>query len=141
MSRNVVLVCGGRDFRDVALLNSELDLLHAESPIDCIVEGGAHGADSYAKRWASENCVDVDEYPADWRIYGKPAGPIRNQKMLSEGRPSLVLAFAGGRGTASMIRLARKAGVEVREISRPQPSGKPVSHSENLSAPAKQEES
>jgi hypothetical protein len=28
----------------------------------------------------------------------------------------LVVAFAGGRGTANMVGLAKKAGVEVREL-------------------------
>lgn len=32
--------------------------------------------------------------------------------MLSEGRPDLVVAFPGGKGTADMVRRARAAGVE-----------------------------
>ena len=43
---------------------------------------------------------------------GRKAGPIRNQQMLDEGRPSLVVAFPGGRGMADMVRRARNAGVE-----------------------------
>ena len=41
---------------------------------------------------------------------------MRNQKMLDEGKPDLVVAFAGGRGTADMVRIAKRSGVEVREI-------------------------
>lgn len=33
------------------------------------------------------------------RDYGKAAGAIRNQQMLDEGKPDLVVAFKGGRGT------------------------------------------
>lgn len=36
--------------------------------------------------------------------------------MLSEGKPSLVVAFPGGEGTADMVRKARAAGVEVVEV-------------------------
>ena len=36
--------------------------------------------------------------------------------MLDEGKPDLVVAFPGGTGTADMIRRAKKAGVEVKEI-------------------------
>jgi hypothetical protein len=39
--------------------------------------------------------------------------------MLMEGKPDLVVAFPGGRGTANMIEQARKAGVEVLEIKEP----------------------
>jgi hypothetical protein len=49
---------------------------------------------------------------ADWHRHGRAAGPIRNQKMLDWG-PDLVVAFAGGTGTAGMVRLARAACVEV----------------------------
>lgn len=36
--------------------------------------------------------------------------------MLDEGKPHLVVAFPGGRGTADMIDRARSAGVRVMEI-------------------------
>ena len=35
------------------------------------------------------------------------------QIMLDEGKPDLVVAFPGGRGTADMIRKAEGAGVPV----------------------------
>jgi hypothetical protein len=53
---------------------------------------------------------------AEWETLGRKAGPIRNERMLTEGKPDLVVAFPGGRGTAHMTRLAREAGVEVVEI-------------------------
>jgi hypothetical protein len=36
--------------------------------------------------------------------------------MLLEGKPDLVVAFPGGKGTADMVRRARKANVPVKEI-------------------------
>lgn len=50
------------------------------------------------------------------RLEGKAAGPIRNQRMLDDGKPDRVLAFPGGRGTANMVKLAKAAGVPVHEI-------------------------
>jgi hypothetical protein len=38
--------------------------------------------------------------------------------MLDEGRPDLVLAFPGGRGTADLIARAREAGIPVRIATR-----------------------
>lgn len=81
-----------------------------------IISGMAKGADSLAIDWAVVNWLRWEEYPADWETHGKAAGLIRNQQMLDEGKPDLVVAFPGGRGTADMIRRAEKAGVEVIKI-------------------------
>lgn len=35
----------------------------------------------------------VEQWPADWDRYGAAAGPIRNAKMIAEGRPDCGLAF------------------------------------------------
>lgn len=114
-----VLVCGGRDYQDSRRLFSVLDKLHQEAGIDAIIEGGARGADQLAREWAEHpyGCGGAETYEADWEHQGSFAGPARNKRMLDEGRPDLVIAFPGGRGTANMIRQARKAGVEVIEIS------------------------
>lgn len=112
-----VLVCGGRDFDDISALYDALDRIHARTPITCIVEGGANGADYLASRWsAARDIRDHVRFRADWPIHGKAAGPLRNQRMLDEGKPDLVVAFPGGKGTADMVRRARAAGVEVIEV-------------------------
>ena len=41
-----VLVCGGRNYTDRDAVNRELDKLAAEEAIDCIISGGASGADA-----------------------------------------------------------------------------------------------
>ncbi|KKL09598.1 hypothetical protein LCGC14_2564270, partial [marine sediment metagenome] len=83
-----------------------------------IIEGGARGADKIAREIAIELEIDVMEYPAEWDKYGEGAGPIRNQQMLDEAYPNLVLAFPlpDSRGTWDMIRRARAAGIEVKII-------------------------
>lgn len=55
-------------------------------------------------------------FEADWHTHGRAAGPIRNRRMIEEGKPDLVVAFPGGRGTANMVNQARAAGIEVREV-------------------------
>lgn len=112
-----VLVCGGRDFKDADLLKFALNIIKELEGIDLIIHGHARGADSMAAVWAVANGIDNLGYFADWKTHGKAAGPIRNQKMLDDGRPDLVIAFPGGPGTADMVRRARLSGVEVREIN------------------------
>ena len=111
-----VLVCGGRDYRDVVCVFKTLEAIHAKTPIGVIIEGGALGADELAEVWAADRGVRCWAFPALWKLNGKAAGPIRNQRMIDEGKPDLVVAFPGGRGTADMVRRARTAGVEVIEV-------------------------
>ena len=47
----------------------------------------------------------------------------RNQWMISNGAPDLVVAFPGGIGTANMIETAKAARIEVLEIAPPPKSG------------------
>ena len=106
------VVCGGRDFRDQELVDRTLDSLG----ITVLIEGGANGADALASAWAFRNRVPWARYKADWTLYGNAAGPVRNQQMLTEGKPDVVVAFPGGSGTADMVRRARLAGVHVLEV-------------------------
>lgn len=110
-----VLVCGGRDFNDWTFLDRVLIAVHAKRPITTVIEGGARGADSMGRAWAERRGIAVSTFPADWELYGKRAGSVRNLKMLREGRPDLVVAFPGGRGTSHMVRSAREADVRVLE--------------------------
>jgi len=112
-----VLVCGGRDFSDREKLHLELDTLHRLTPISCVIHGAARGADSLAAEWAAERHISIEEFAADWAKQGRAAGPIRNATMLSIGRPELVVAFPGGKGTANMVQQARKAGLRVQVVT------------------------
>jgi hypothetical protein len=116
-----VLVCGGRDYSDKDRLNAVLDKLNDAGEGDqiaVIIQGGARGADRLAGEWAySKPYVRQEQFDAEWDHYGKMAGGIRNQRMLDVGQPDLVIAFPGGRGTADMVRKARRAGVQVVEIA------------------------
>ncbi len=80
----------------------------------------ARGADLLAAAWARSRGIPARPFPADWNRDGKAAGFLRNVRMLREGRPDLVVAFPGGKGTAHMVGLARRAGVAVLEAARPQ---------------------
>ena len=111
-----VLVCGGRDFADQALLEATLDALHHARVFTVVIEGDALGADRMAGEWAEVQGIAHEVFKADWDGLGAKAGPIRNQQMLDEGRPDLVIAFPGASGTDHMKRIARAAGIEVVEV-------------------------
>jgi hypothetical protein len=108
-----VLVCGGRNFADAKYIAAKLDALDAFYNITEVIHGDARGADRMAAHWGFLRETKVRAFPADWEKYPKAAGPIRNEQMLREGKPEMVIAFSGGRGTAHMIRIAKKAGIGV----------------------------
>ena len=114
-----VLVCGGRNYNERGHIWETLyNIDVTRGPIDCIIHGAATGADSAAMLWAQmTKRVKQESFAADWKTHGKGAGPIRNQRMLDEGKPDLVVAFPGGKGTADMVRRSRIAGVEVVEAA------------------------
>ena len=113
-----VLICGGRDFSDYGLLaDTIIGLIGQYDPKEVtIISGHARGADKLGERFARDNECKLEIFPADWNKFGKGAGHIRNQKMIDEGKPDLVVAFPGGRGTADMIKRAKKHGIEVVEV-------------------------
>lgn len=106
-----VLVCGGRDFDDADKVRLALDV--AKPTV--VIEGGAKGADRFAAEWAKENLAPENhlQFKADWSSLAKAAGPLRNRRMIEEGKPDLVIAFEGGRGTLNMIRQARANAIPV----------------------------
>ena len=112
-----VLVCGGREYKNRSRVFEVLDRLWAEHGALTIIEGGAVGADTFAGEWSctQRTCWLVTEH-ANWEKNGRSAGPIRNQKMIDDHKPNLVVAFPGGRGTADMVLKARGAGIEVIEV-------------------------
>jgi len=111
-----VLICGGRDFDNRDVLFTTLDDLNLRFCFSCVITGGAKGADRLAHLWAAKNHLDAKVYPANWERHGKMAGILRNREMLKEESPDLIVAFPGGRGTEDMVKIGRKAGVEVFEV-------------------------
>jgi hypothetical protein len=86
------------------ILNSQLTIVHGACPT---------GADFYADQWANyRSDVKAEQWPARWELYGKAAGPRRNEAMVDAGA-DMCLAFLRGNspGTSQTIALARTAGI------------------------------
>lgn len=110
-----LLICGDRHWKDYDYIYK---ILQEYSPMTTVViTGGATGADSIANQIATELKMTTEVYPADWKRYGKSAGPIRNAEMIKKGCPDVVLAFHNNlqlsKGTANMITKAREVNIPV----------------------------
>lgn len=111
------MICGDREWKDAAAIRRELSKLPPAIEVT-IIHGGCRGADRLARDVAIGLGMEVIAFPANWPRYHRGAGHIRNQQMLVEGKPDLVLAFhsniASSKGTADMIARAGRNGVPVR---------------------------
>lgn len=107
-----VIVCGGRDYDKAEVVDDTLK----QHKITVLIQGGANGADRLAKWYAKAHDIPMIEFPAQWKKYGNGAGHIRNSQMIIEGKPDLVIAFPGGKGTANMVAQAKARNIKVIEI-------------------------
>jgi len=115
-----ILVTGSRNWTDRITMYQAID----ETGADILIHGLAKGADWMARSIALEEGIIERGYAAKWDLYGRRAGPLRNQEMLDrEHRPEepidLVLAFPlpSSIGTHDMIRRATQNGIPVRIIA------------------------
>ena len=112
MSR--ILVCGDRNYRDYNKIWSILSEFDSDTTV---IHGNCRGADKMAGFAAELQGMKVLTYPAEWKKYGSSAGPIRNNRMLVEGEPDVVIAFheniLKSKGTKNMMEQACEKDVDV----------------------------
>ena len=76
-----------------------------------IVSGHAAGADALGEKFAKKNNIKLTVFPADWKKYGKSAGPIRNSQMAKYASDGIGILIAfwneKSKGTQHMINVAR----------------------------------
>lgn len=116
-----VLVCGGRNFWNYPYVCLSLDRLRGmvSTPWTTIIHGAASGADTLAGRYAREHNIPEEVFRANWKTVGWRAGTERNERMLHEGKPELVVAFPGKTGTKHMCQISEAAGLPVILVDAP----------------------
>jgi hypothetical protein len=77
---------------------------------DIVISGCARGADEAGEAWARARGVEVMRMPADWRKYGRSAGPRRNAEMSLVCTASILWWDGESAGTANMIARLVAAG-------------------------------
>lgn len=111
-----VIVAGTRTFNNYPLLKEKLDFFLKDKHPVMIISGGAKGADELGIKYALENHCSIFELAAEWNVYGKSAGPIRNERMAKEAQACVVFWDGISKGTASMIALAKQYGLKLRIV-------------------------
>jgi hypothetical protein len=107
-----LLICGSRHWTNQELISITIDKFKP----DIIIEGEGRGADIIARKIGQAKHITIWQYPANWQLYGRSAGPIRNTQMLDEGKPDLIVAFHNdikhSKGTADMIKQATERKIK-----------------------------
>ena len=107
-----LIIAGGRTYR---LTQKDLDALN-QLDISEVISGGASGADASGESYAHFEGLPVKRFPADWQTHGRSAGPIRNKQMAEYA--DAVALFPGGKGTESMYREAKSAGIVIYDFRK-----------------------
>lgn len=85
-----ILIYGSRTWRDPEPIRAFVATL----PADAVVIHGAqkswdketktwYGVDYFADRFARERGLTVEAHPANWTVFGRRAGPMRNSEMAA----------------------------------------------------------
>lgn len=103
-----LIIAGSRDITDYNLF-LEIVSSHEDAfrnKLTEVVCGMAPGIDLMGKRWAEYWQIPVKEFPANWSVLGKMAGPIRNKEMVDYGDALLAILHKDSIGTLDCIKKA-----------------------------------
>ncbi|MEK0325997.1 MAG: SLOG family protein [Nitrosopumilus sp.] len=113
------LICGSRDWDNYAVMRFRMSNLSGKMTL---IHGDAKGADRIAVDIWTRILKNASlAFPADWKQYGRRAGPIRNTLMLTDNPEiELVLAFSNdlsiSKGTQDMVKKALKFKIPIEVI-------------------------
>lgn len=113
-----VIVAGDRDFIDYNFVRDKLDyyLQNVEDEIE-IVSGCCRGVDKLGELYSEQSDYILTRFPADLDLYGKGAGPRRNEQMARYATHCIAFLKEGSKGTADMIKRAKHHQLVLRVIN------------------------
>ncbi|MBU8921738.1 MAG: DUF2493 domain-containing protein [Bacteroidales bacterium] len=101
-----IAVVGSRNYKKRRIVEFTLSRLFAEG--DELISGGAAGVDTWAADWADEHGYESTIFKAEWDLYGKAAGMLRNTDIVTSC--DILIAFWDGKskGTMDSYKKAQK---------------------------------
>jgi hypothetical protein len=106
------VIAGSRTILGYKYLLSAIDKL--DWNISVVISGTAKGVDRLGERWANDNNIELEKYPAQWDTYGNSAGYKRNELMAQKAEAALILWDGTSKGTKHMIALAKKYNLKLK---------------------------
>lgn len=105
------IVAGSRSVTDQSVVDAAIKGCGWTPTV--IISGTARGVDTLGENWARANNVPIERFPANWSLYGKRAGYLRNQQMADNADALIAVWDGQSHGTHHMIAIARSAGLKV----------------------------
>lgn len=103
-----VIIAGSRTINDIALVRIAIN--NSGFTITEVVCGGAKGVDRLGEQWAKENDISIEYFLADWDMYGRRAGILRNSQMAKYADALITVWDGVSPGTNNMIAVMSKLG-------------------------------
>jgi len=100
-----LVIAGSRSFKDYEFLK---ETMTAMKDITEVISGGAIGADKLGEKWAKESKIPLRKMAADWDMYGKRAGFIRNNEMGMYCDEAIIFWDGTSKGSKNMIDVMKR---------------------------------
>ncbi|KRP30103.1 MAG: hypothetical protein ABS28_06710 [Cryomorphaceae bacterium BACL22 MAG-120619-bin32] len=109
-----IIIAGSRTFNDYKKLCEICDLfLQDQTDVEIVSGANYKGADKLGEQYAKERGYSITQFPADWKRFGKAAGPKRNEQMANYADTLVAFWDGKSRGTKNMIQIAEKEILKV----------------------------
>jgi hypothetical protein len=110
-----------KDWHDNNLRKPVYNLLEelikeSQFEITTVISGTCWGMDQLGEEWARNNAIEIESYPADWKLFGKSAGFRRNETMAEAGDCLICIHTKDSRGSENMIQLMKNKPSIVKVI-------------------------
>lgn len=107
--KTVIVICGDRYWTDFKEIDKFLDYIQLEFKAEdiTIIHGKCKGADRIAGYLAHLKGMTVIAEEAHWELFGLSAGPKRNEFMIAQYHPNMIVGFHDNyeksKGTKDML--------------------------------------
>lgn len=95
-----VIIAGSRSITAFDFVRACIE--QSKFQIDEIVSGKAEGVDKLGELYGSYRGIPICSFPADWKLYGKAAGVIRNYHMAEYADAAIVIWDGKSKGAKHM---------------------------------------
>jgi predicted Rossmann fold nucleotide-binding protein DprA/Smf involved in DNA uptake len=109
----IVGIVGSRDFNNFELFEKKiLEWEKVNGSINKIVSGGCRGVDKLAELFAKKYKKSVIIHNAEWKKYGRKAGPKRNSLIVADSEHIIAFPSDKSVGTYDTIKKAQNRGIK-----------------------------
>ena len=113
-----IIIAGSRNFTDYKKLSEICDnILQDQTDVEIVSGAYYKGADLLGEQYAAEKGFRLTKFPADWKSFGRAAGPKRNEQMAKYADALIAFWDGKSKGTKHMIEKAKKENLIVKIIN------------------------